>query len=143
MLALFCVSILCVLPCQAKKRTPEPPPAEVKIETTVTAVSAAELDIADKRVSKSCNWHTKLFSPTSLEQRKTNLIVELCRQVGADVLVDPQFTYEKKILGGGKLTVSGYPATYKNFRAMNEAEVDKFIVSPEYETGKVVFINKQ
>lgn len=114
----------------------------VNIETTITAVSSAELNISDKRVFLSTSWGPKILSPTSLELRKANLIVDLCRQVGADVLVDPQFIYTKRFLGGGKLSVSGYPATYKNFRTMTDKEVDAFISTPEYETGKVVFINK-
>ncbi|MBE6318706.1 MAG: hypothetical protein E7081_07020 [Bacteroidales bacterium] len=114
----------------------------VNVETTITAVSAADLEIADERVSKSTTWTLNFLSGTALEQRKANLIIELCREVGADVLVDPQFTYSKRMLGGGKLTVSGYPATYKNFRTMTDKQVDAFITSPEYNTGKVVFINK-
>lgn len=114
----------------------------VNVETTITAVTVAELNIADERVEKTVKWSMNFLSGNSLEQRKANLIVELCREVGADVLVDPQFSYSKRMLGGGVLTVSGYPATYKNFRTMTDEEVDAFIVSPEYETGKVVFINK-
>lgn len=115
----------------------------IKVETTITAVTVAELDIADKRVEKSVSWKLTALSPTSLEQRKHNLITELCREAGADVLVDPQFTYSKRFLGGGKLTVSGYPASYRNFRTMTPAEIDAFITTPEYQNGKVVFINKQ
>lgn len=126
-----------------KKMQEKNPENVVNIETTITAVSAADLEIGDKRVSKTTTWGPKVFSPTSLEQRKANLIIELCREVGADVIVDPQFTYSKRFMGGGKLTLYGYPATYKNFRTMSESEVDSFITTPEYETGKVVFINKQ
>jgi hypothetical protein len=79
---------------------------------------------------------------TSLEQRKTNLIVKLCREIGADVLVDPQFTYSKRIFGGGKLTVSGYPAKYKNFRAMTDEQINAFITTSKFDSNKVVFINK-
>lgn len=129
-------------PAYARKKAKEPEQNTVNVETTITAVSAAELTIAEERVELSTKWLAKLLSPTSLEQRKANLIVELCRKVGADVLVDPQFTYSKTMLGGGKLTVSGYPARYKNFRTMTQQEVDSFIVSPAYDTGKVVFINK-
>jgi len=114
----------------------------VNVETTITAVSAADLEIGDKRVSKSTSWTLNFLSGTALEQRKANLIIELCREVGADVLVDPQFTFSKRMLGGGKLTVSGYPATYKNFRTMTDKQIDAFVTTPEYNTGKVVFINK-
>ena len=114
----------------------------VNIETTITAVSAADLEIANERVSKSAVWTMNFLTGNTLEQRKANLIIELCREVGADVLVDPQFTFKKRMLGGGKLTVSGYPAIYKNFRTMTDNEIDAFISTPEYNTGKVVFINK-
>ncbi len=120
----------------------EIPDKTVNVETTITAVTTAELNISDNRVSKTVTWGPKIISPTELDQRKANLIVELCREVEADVLVDPQFTYSKRILGGGKLSVSGYPAKYVNFRTMTDNEVDAFITSPEYKTGKVVFINK-
>ena len=114
----------------------------VNVETTITAVSTADLEIADERVSKSDTWTMNFLTGNSVEQRKTNLIIELCREVGADVLVDPQFTFKKRFLGGGKLTVSGYPAKYKNFRTMSDKQIDAFITTPEYQTGKVVFINK-
>lgn len=126
----------------ADKQETVSPSNTVEVETTITAVTVAELDISDKRVSKSVTWNLGFLSPTDLEQRKKNLITELCREVGADVLVDPQFTYTKRILGGGKITVSGYPATYTNFRTMSDKEIDAFITTPEYNTGKVVFINK-
>lgn len=114
----------------------------VNVETTITAVSTADLEIAEERVCKSTTWTMNFITGNTLEQRKANLIVELCREVGADVLVDPQFTYKKRFLGSGKLTVSGYPAKYKNFRTMSDSEIDAFIATPEYNTGKVVFINK-
>lgn len=120
----------------------ETPYNTVNVETTITAVTVAELDISDERVTKTVTWSMNFLAPTDLDQRKKNLITDLCREVRADVLVDPQFTFSKRILGGGKLTVSGYPARYTNFRTMSEAEVEAFIVSPEYQTGKVVFINK-
>ena len=71
-----------------------------------------------------------------------NLIIDLCREIGADILVDPQFTYSKRILGGGKLTVFGYPASYKNFRTMTDKQIDALITSPKFESNRVVFINK-
>ena len=126
----------------AKDKTQQETTNTVNVETTITAVSAADLEIADQRVSKSTTWTMNFLSGNTLEQRKANLIVELCREVGADVLVDPQFTFKKRILGGGKLTVSGYPATYKSFRSMTDLQVDSFITTPKYNTGKVVFINK-
>lgn len=144
----FCL-ICCFFVCgtlsvwaEDKDQDQQPPTNTVNVETTITAVSAADLEIADERVSKSITWTLNFLSGTPLEQRKANLIVELCREVGADVLVDPQFTFSKRVLGGGKLTVSGYPAKYKSFRTMTDEQIDAFVTTPEYTTGKVIFINK-
>lgn len=114
--------------------------ADVKV--MITALSMADLSIDNERVEKSTVWISNILTPADLEQRKSNLIVELCRQIGADVLVDPQFTFKKRILGGGKLTVSGYPARYKNFRPMTDAEIDSLIISPKFNSDRVIFINQ-
>ena len=115
----------------------------VEVETVVKAVAMADLDIAEERASKSVTWKIKLFSPTDLEQRKKNLITQLCRETGADILIDPQFEFEKKILGGGKLTVTGYPAKYTNFRNMTDKEIEGLIVDPVFEDNRIIFITDQ
>lgn len=138
-----CISLACgVQTAFAQDNSTKTQANVVNVETTITAVSTADLEIADKRVSKSATWTMNFLTRNTLEQRKANLIVELCREADADVLVDPQFTFTKRVFGGGKLTVSGYPAKYKNFRTMTDSEIDAFIITPEYNTGKVVFINK-
>lgn len=109
------------------------------IENRILAVSGAELIISENCVSKSTIW---IFSRTDLEQRKANLVNQLCREVGADVLVDPQFTYSKRLLGGGKLTVRGYPAKYKNFRPLSEEQIDSLLINPKYDSNTIIFINK-
>lgn len=103
----------------------------------------AELEISKTSVSKTTSWVTSIFSRTDLEQRKTNLVNDLCREVGADILIDPQFTYSKRFLGGGKLTVRGYPARYKRFRTLSEEEIDSLIVNPKYDSDQIIFINKE
>ena len=112
------------------------------IENKILAVAGAELEISEISVSKTITWITGLFSRTDLEQRKKNLINELCREVRADVLVDPQFTYSRRIFGGGKLTVRGYPAKYRSFRTLTEKEIDSLIVNPKYDSNTIIFINK-
>ena len=113
-----------------------------EIENRIVAVSGADLIISETSVSKSATWVTGLFSRTDLEQRKTNLINQLCREVGADVLVDPQFTYSKRFLGGGKLTVRGYPAKYKSFAPLTDEQIDSLLINPKFDSNKVIFINK-
>lgn len=121
----------------------ENPYYAVPVNNIVTAVTMADVEVGTQRVETSVSWKIKILSPTDLEQRKENLQNELCKASGADFLVDPQFTYEKKFLGGGKLTLSGYPAKYVNFRNMTEEEIEAFILNPESQAGKVIFINQQ
>lgn len=113
-----------------------------QIENRILAVSGADLIISENSVSKSVSWVTSLFSRTDLEQRKSNLINQLCREVGADILVDPQFSYSKRFLGGGKLTVRGYPAKYKNFRPLSEEQIDSLLINPKYDSNTIIFLNK-
>lgn len=112
------------------------------VQNQILAVSGAQLEISEISVSKTTSWFTGLFSRTDLEQRKKNLINDLCREVGADVLVDPQFTYSKNILGGGKLTVRGYPAKYQKFRTLSDEEIDSLIINPKFDSNTIIFINK-
>lgn len=112
------------------------------IENKIVAVSGAELIISENSVTKTVTWVAGFLNGTDLEQRKINLINDLCREIGADVLIDPQFTYSKRILGGGKLTVRGYPAKYQNFRPLSDEQVDSLLINPKYDSNKVIFINK-
>lgn len=111
------------------------------IENKIVAVSGAELVISESSVSKTTTWFTGFINRIDLEQRKINLINDLCREVGADVLVNPQFTYTKRIFGGGKLTVRGYPAKYTNFKPLSDDEIDSLLLNPKFDSNKVIFIN--
>lgn len=113
------------------------------VENRILAVAGADLDIAPYRVAKSAVWAFNFLSPVSLEQRKTNLVNALCKEVGADILVDPQFTYSRRVLGSGKLTVTGYPANYRDFRSLSETEIDSLILKKDTTLqNRIIFINR-
>lgn len=126
-----------------EKNIHEPSASGTEIHNTILAVAGAELDISPAKVTKSVSWTMNFLSPTSLEQRKTNLINDLCKETGADIIVDPQFTYKRRILGGGKLTLTGYPAKYRNFRNLNETEIDSLIINKSQPENSIIFINTQ
>lgn len=115
---------------------------EVYVENRILAVSGADIEIAPYRVSKSTSWIFNFLSPIELNQRKTNLINALCKEIGADILIDPQFSYSRRILGGGKLTVAGYPAKYTDFRSLSDTEIDSLILKKDTLENKVIFINQ-
>lgn len=116
---------------------------EVYIENRILAVSGADIEIAPYRVSKSTTWIFNFMSPIELNQRKTNLINALCKEIGADILIDPQFSYSRRILGGGKLTVTGYPAKYTDFRSLSDTEIDSLILKKDTLENKIIFINQE
>lgn len=117
------------------------PLQEVEIQNAIIAVSGADLEISPVKVTKTMTWTMNFLAPLSLEQRKENLIKILCKETGADKIIDPQFTFSKRILGGGKLVLTGYPAFYKNFRPLNETEIDSLVIKKRQPTNTVIFIS--
>lgn len=83
----------------------------------------ADLEVAPNKVKKEVQW-SPIFSTTSLETRKSNLTAELLESVDADVLVEPQYIHHKSCLNINKLTVSGFPAKYKNFRKATKEDLE-------------------
>jgi len=101
--------------------------------TVVQYPTVADLDVMNK-VEKTMTW---TFNPLKLEnlaQNKTNLQADLLREVNADVLLEPQFIYTKVPYGERTLTVTGYPAKFKNFRKATPEDMDALGVV--YETPK-------
>ena len=137
--------MLCITatPCflAGAKQTVEVP-GQAEVENVILAVSGADIQIFDFKVSKTVTWSLNFLSPMTLEERKANLINRVCKEYGVDLLIDPQFTYSRRILGGGKLTVSGYPAKYVNFRSLNELQVDSLILNRDCIEDRAIFINR-
>jgi len=65
----------------------------------------------------------------NIEDVKTLLVAEVLRKANADVLVEPRYVIET-INNESIITVSGYYATYKNFRPIKEEDI-KLIKSIE------------
>lgn len=77
------------------------------------------LDVQKESVTSSVEWKTSWFKrDISLEVRIGNLIAEMAHKAKADILVEPRFTIEAGSSGwrSKKLTITGYPASYKDFR---------------------------
>lgn len=87
----------------------------------------AELEIQKNSLTGSVEWKEKWFHRSiPLAIRKGNLIAELTAQAKADVLVEPRFIFEEGDAGHNsrKLSVTGYPATFKNFRTATPADIE-------------------
>ncbi|MCH5225126.1 MAG: hypothetical protein J1D77_03965 [Muribaculaceae bacterium] len=139
---LFVLILSVAFTAMVAKKKPDKNPALVDVENKVLAVTGADLIIGTNKVTGSSTWILNFLSPTELEVRKKNLLQKVCKKVGADVIISPEFTYSRNILGGGKLTVTGYPANYNNFRSLSRSEIDSLIYGTPDDDDKVYFINK-
>ena len=95
------------------------------VDPALYNLTVADMDVSKQRVQHTVEWKWTPFKSVSLSNEKTNATAELLQQSNADVLVEPQYLVKKRgIFRGGSVTVSGYPATYKNFHPMTEAEAN-------------------
>lgn len=120
-LLLACGTLL-LSSCQTVKKTA----TTVDVENSVSQYPAvADLDIQGK-IEGTSEWGFRPFhfGEPSLELAKSNLIADLLKQHNADVLLEPQFIFEKESYGVRRLVVTGFPATYKNFRNATPADIE-------------------
>lgn len=114
----------------------------VGIDCNVTQYpTVADLNVKEKKVSGSIEWQDKWFGKRiPVQVRKGNLIAEVSAQAGADVLVEPQFIFEQGSRGlrSRKLSVSGYPATFKNFRPATPADIELLKLTDSYRNIKLI-----
>ncbi len=91
------------------------------VSTSVSSVTMADLDIANKKIEY-------VYTPTKKERKKLKSSTLMEKAVAAalksnnnaDVMVASQFEIEQKgaMRRIRKITVTGYPATYKNFKSV-------------------------
>lgn len=84
----------------------------------------ADLDVKEQKVSG-----TAAGSSTSLATVKNLALVDAIKKAHADVLVSPSFEIETKG-SSTTATVTGFPATYRNFR--NATPADSLLVKAGY-----------
>ncbi len=77
-----------------------------------------DLDVKETKVTGS----TTIINSSSEENGKRLAVIEALKDSGADVLVQPVYQIETK---GSRTTytVTGFPATYKNFRPMTPQDI--------------------
>lgn len=86
----------------------------VDVNTPVETLTGADLVVSPKKI-------TYTYKTSKAERRagKKNVLsaavaAALAQNGGGDVLVSPQYEYKSNMK---QVTVTGYPATYKNFKA--------------------------
>lgn len=95
------------------------------VDTRISNMTVADLKVDTVKATKTVNWNWSLTGAGSISDKKKNAEGELLIEKNADVLVEPQYVVNKRgIFRGGSLTVTGYPATYCNFRPMTQADAE-------------------
>lgn len=87
--------------------------------------TVVDLEVGNK-IEKTETWNFNPFDKQKLKDREGNLIADMVKSENADVLLEAQSTYTKVPFGERTLTVSGYPAKYKDFRNATEEDIKAF-----------------
>lgn len=94
------------------------------VDTKIYNLTVADMDVSKDKAEKTVNWTWNPLTTFSLSEQKKSATAELLKDVDADVLVEPQYIVNRRgLFRGGSVTVSGYPATYSNFRNMTKEEM--------------------
>ena len=103
--------------------------------------TVADLNVKEK-VERQVTWPYRFFkfNEPSLATRKANLMADILKENNADILLEPQVTFIKRPFGARKLTITGYPAVFKNFRKATEQDLKALqvvIPAPEMKVYQV------
>lgn len=121
--------LLCVASCTTVNKTA----TTRAITAPVAAAVTADLEVSPNKI-------TYTYYPTSAVRRggmkniKAAAVAEaLARNGNADVLIEPktEIVQKKGFFGGFKvksITVTGYPATYKNFRQVSTPTLEQMML---------------
>jgi hypothetical protein len=82
-----------------------------------------DLEVKEVRVTGTSNSSKQV----TVESLKTEAVSNALQTANADVLIEPKFDIELKG-SNKKVTVTGFPATYKNFRPITHDDVQLFDV---------------
>lgn len=97
------------------------------------------MKVASKKDSVTVDWKWNPMSTVSLKAQKETATHILLNKSNADVLVEPQYIVTRRgIFRRRSVTVTGYPATYTDFRPMTEADAEKIAtINGDYNTVMV------
>lgn len=88
----------------------------------------------------SWNYTPFNFGQPSLNNRETNLVADIIKSNGADVLLEKQVVYTKVPYGTRTLTVTGYPAKFKDFRKATKEDLEALrAIAPTQIQKKAVY----
>ncbi len=77
----------------------------------------ADLNVKQEKVSASIE-----FQGSVTKALKDRVIAEALKKSNSDILIEPNFEIEKGV--SSKITVTGFPASYKNFRNATKEDLE-------------------
>ncbi|MBQ6210238.1 MAG: hypothetical protein IJK42_10790 [Prevotella sp.] len=84
--------------------------------------TVTDLTVLNK-TEKTITWNFQLFKKDRLALIKANLQADMLKELDADILLEPQYTFKKVPFGERTLTITGYPAKFKDFRKATEEDI--------------------
>jgi len=115
LLALSCGSLLLLTSCKSYSKTAVS--SDIHGPTVIQKPVVADLDVQEKKVSGTATAK----GSKRVSELKEMALNDALTKANADVLIEPR--YEISTSGNNStVTVTGYPATYKNFRPMEPAD---------------------
>lgn len=76
------------------------------------------------KIEKTLTWNWRPFKFDDLKLIKNNFMFDVLKEASADVLLEYQYNYTKTPYGERKLTITGYPAQFKDFRKATSSDLE-------------------
>lgn len=129
----FAAALFFTTSCTTVKHTSQ----TVDVQTSIVSLTVVDLDVAPQKATKTLSWNYQLFCPVSVEDMKDKVKAQLIQETGADALVEPEFVVEKRgWMRGGSVTVTGYPARFRDFHSVTPEEAVMLQAAPGGPFGK-------
>jgi len=114
---LFILATLVSLGACSTLKTNTVKESDISGPTVIQKPVVADLDVSDKKVTGTYTTSSK----NTVTYAKQMAINEALKPSNADVLIEPRYEITKSFRKI-EVTVTGYPATYKNFRPMETSD---------------------
>lgn len=132
-----CFAALLVSSCSTVTNTSQ----TAAVDTQLYNLTVADMNVAAKKDSVTLDWAWNPLSTVSLSAQKESATHALLEKSDADVLIEPEYIVHRRgLFRGGSVTVTGYPASYSNFRAMTSEDAQN-IATISGNMGGTVLVN--
>lgn len=112
------VILACAALCASCSTFRKSSSSTLEVSTSMSSVNTAELEVSPTKIYYNY-LPSKFDRKTGLKNVINNAVTDALRENKADVLVGMQYDAITKKHKVKRVTISGYPAKYKNFKTNN------------------------